>query len=143
MERPTRKIPYQRKHPRVNLNLKGDFKIPSGDPGSKPLPTDIKMLGCGGLMFESSIPLAKGTRLEMNLFYDNRAIPVTGEIVWAEIPVISKNKEFKCGMRFLTIPHANLLDLHYILYTHLFKPKLKSKRISRPAKNISKGISRH
>jgi hypothetical protein len=130
MEKPSKKILFQRKHPRVELDLKGDFRIPTGEADSKFLSTVVKMLGCGGLMFESSIPLAKGTRLEMNLFYKNEAIPFTGEIVWADSPNLLKNSEFKCGMRFLTISHNNLLNVHYILYTHLFKPKIKSKKIA-------------
>jgi hypothetical protein len=127
------KINFQRKHPRVEVELKGNFRIPSGEV-SKPLPTSIKMLGCGGLMIESSIPLAKGTRLEMNLFFEDQAIPFTGEIVWAESPMLGKTSSCKCGMRFLKISHNNLLDVHYILYTHLFKPKIKSKKTVRSKK---------
>jgi hypothetical protein len=126
----SKNINYQRKHPRVELDLTGNFRIPSGE-ASKPLPTFVKMLGCGGLMIESSIPLAKGTRLEMNLFYEDYAIPLTGEIVWTDNPLIRNTSNFKCGIRFLKISYDNLLDVHYILYTHLFRSKLKSKKTVR------------
>ena len=137
MEKHSKDIVFQRKHPRVSLDLKGDFRIPSGDPDSQRLPTLVRMLGCGGLMFESSVPLVKGTRLEMTLFYEHNAIPFTGEIVWADRPVVLNHSGFKCGMRFLKISPDNLLDVHYILYTHLFiKPKIKSKKPARLKRNV-------
>lgn len=133
MSTQSKNIDFQRKHPRVELELEGNFRIPSGEV-SNPLPTFVKMLGCGGLMIESSIPLAKGTRLEMNLFFDNHAIPFTAEIVWADSPMIRKTSGFKCGMRFLKISQNNLLDVHYILYTHLFNSRIKPKKNTRSKK---------
>jgi len=136
MEKNLKSIIFQRKHPRVNLNLKGDFQITSGDGDSKPIPILVKILGCGGFMFESSIPLVKGTRLDMNIFYKNKTIPFTGEIIWADSPIIHKNSGFKCGAHFLKISHENLLNVHFILYTHLFRPKNKLKKTARMKKNV-------
>lgn len=139
MNQNAKNVVFQRKHLRVHTDLKARFSILFSGTRPKSLPTEVKMLGCGGLMLISSIPLVKGTRLEIELFHDRHKIPFTAEVVWTRNGLLAGTESLHCGLRFLNISQESILHVHQILYSRLFKTKHSSRRTKRIARTPSNG----
>ena len=111
-------IEYDRRYPRVNLELKADFRIllPQNEKDRFELQT--KSLGGGGLMFLSPVKLSSGTRVEIRLFYYAHVIQFIAEVVWTEQLVGTETADFKCGLEYVKISQDDLLNIHQILENH-------------------------
>ncbi|MBI3352651.1 MAG: PilZ domain-containing protein [Nitrospirae bacterium] len=113
-------LEFVRKYPRINLELLAEFSVTApAEEGSKKESALIKTLGGGGLMFVSPTPLEEGTIVDMNVFFEFSTIPFQAEVVWTEINVERKQKEFRCGLKFRSISDDDLLYIQHFLHKQL------------------------
>jgi hypothetical protein len=113
-------LEFVRKHPRINLELLATFSVAaSTEEDSKEESALIKTLGGGGVMFVSPTPLEEGTIVDMKVFFEFSTIPFQAEVVWTEINVERKQKEFRCGLKFRSISDDDLLYIQHFLHKQL------------------------
>ncbi|MHB8482709.1 MAG: PilZ domain-containing protein [Nitrospiria bacterium] len=115
-----RSIDYHRRYPRVNLNLKADFRILHPGKTKDRVELNTTSLGGGGLMIRSPVQLQKGTRVEMRLFHYAHVIEFVAEVAWTEKRIGTKTASFKCGLEYVKISQDGLLDIHHILEIHQY-----------------------
>ena len=111
-------IDYHRRYPRVNLELKVDFRVLLHENEKDRISLNTISLGGGGLMFLSPNKLPTGTRLEMRLYHYAHVIKFIAEVAWTEHLVGTETSDFKCGLEFVKISQDDLLHIHHILETH-------------------------
>ncbi len=113
-------LEFVRKHPRINLELLATFSVAaSTEDASKKESALIKTLGGGGVMFVSPTPLEEGTIVDMKVFFEFSTVPFQAEVVWTEINVERKQKEFRCGLKFRSISDDDLLYIQHFLHKQL------------------------
>ena len=113
-------LEFVRKHARINLELLAIFSVAGpNEKSSKKESVLIRTLGGGGVMFLSPIPLKEGTLVDMTAFFEFSAIPFLAEVVWTEMNVERKQKEFRCGLKFRSIGDDDLLFIHHFLHKQL------------------------
>jgi hypothetical protein len=113
-------LEFVRKYPRIYLELLAKFSVADpAEEGSKKESVLIKTLGGGGVMFVSPTPLEEGTIVDMNVFFEFSVIAFQAEVVWTEINVERKQKEFRCGLKFRSISDDDLLFIQHVLHKQL------------------------
>lgn len=113
-------LEFVRKHPRVNLELQAEFSVTTpGEANPKKESVLIKTLGGGGIMFVSPMSLQEGSIVDMKVYFEFSSIPFQAEVVWTELQVERKQKEFRCGLKFRSILDDDLLYIQYFLHKQL------------------------
>jgi len=102
-----------RKHPRVNKNIKGDYRLVLPEERKERLPLETETISGGGLMFLSSIPIKEGAHLEFRLFIKERPIEFTAQAVWTNEQPGLNNKQpvYATGLRFNIITQEDITKL--------------------------------
>jgi hypothetical protein len=73
-----------RRYPRMTAEYHLSFH-PENDPRIEPVRTRTKVIGLGGLMFESDSPLEVGGVFHFRLTVQNHHLEVNGKVVYANI----------------------------------------------------------
>jgi hypothetical protein len=110
----------QREHPRVEVDLKTDFRVlmrkpKEGRPQMDRVTSQAKTLGKGGLKFVSTMPLSVGDKIDMRLYYYSLMIEFVAEVVWMEERQGFGPSEYICGSRFAAITYDNIAHLQNII----------------------------
>ncbi|MHB8481525.1 MAG: PilZ domain-containing protein [Nitrospiria bacterium] len=113
----------KRQHPRVNVDLKTDFKILSPKNGQN-FPegeleiSNTRTLSEGGILFVSRVPLNVGAKVDIRLYFYSLAIEFVAEIVWVKEHAAFGASEYFCGSKFSTISDDNFFHLRNILQSY-------------------------
>jgi HD-GYP domain-containing protein (c-di-GMP phosphodiesterase class II) len=105
----------KRKYPRIKMAVKGDFRILLPDKESKIHLFKTRNLGRNGLMFDSSVPLAEGTPLQVRLYPFSDEITFIAVVAWTEPKVKADSRIYKVGLQFKPIRQASLLLIDFLL----------------------------
>lgn len=108
---------WKRKYPRVNLEMRGDFSLLLQDMEKERVPTQIKTLGGGGMMFISPMPLSLGTPLQIRLFHWANVVKLNSKVVWSEPVVENDSTEFRNGVQFDQISNEAMIQIRNIMLT--------------------------
>ena len=108
-------IRWKRKHPRINLEMKGDYSFIQTDKDKERHLSRIKTLGGGGMMMLSNDPLSVGTPLQVRLFHHPNIITVISKVVWSEPSEPNKADEFQVGLQFWPPTQSSLLHIDFLL----------------------------
>ena len=109
-------IRLKRKHPRVNLEMKGDYAFLQPPEREKERHSSrIQTLGGGGMMILTSDPLSIGTPLQVRLFHPPNIIIVNSKVVWTEPSGENKREGFQIGLQFWPPIQSSLLHIDFLL----------------------------
>ena len=117
MDAKTESTHWKRKFSRVDMDMKGDFRILREEKEKELFSSQIKTVGEGGLMLVSSVPLAVDTPLQVRLFHGNNVITLFSTVVWTKPVDENEASGFKIGLQYHPIHQASLLHIDFLLQT--------------------------
>lgn len=126
----------KRKHPRVEMDVKGDFRILLPEKDIERYPMTTKTIGRGGLMFVSSTPLSEGTPLQVRLYPYSQEINFIATVAWMKPSTEDTAPGYKIGIQFKPIRQASLLLIDLLLQA----PSEQSKFTVKSAKQVTKEL---
>jgi HD-GYP domain-containing protein (c-di-GMP phosphodiesterase class II) len=117
-ESPSKVKVGHRKFPRVNIEIKGEFRIlyPENNEGiEKVFAIKARAIGRGGMMMFSPINVGEKTPLQVRLFPFSQTITLNAKVAWTK-PVGAKDSlGFKIGLEFDSKFQASLLLIDFLL----------------------------
>lgn len=94
------------------------------------VPSESKDVSAGGIMFDTTECLAKGSVLELKLllFEDVPPISAMGEVAWSkEIKGKSGKKAYVCGVKFSAIAPKDRQRVHEYVHNEVMKRRISGK----------------
>ncbi|MFI5304010.1 MAG: HD domain-containing phosphohydrolase [Nitrospiria bacterium] len=107
-----------RKFPRVNIEVKGDFRILHSEDNKeveKVHAFKAKAIGRGGMMMISPVTVGVETPLRIRLFPFSQTILLVAKVVWTKPIEEKESKNFKIGLEFDSHYQSSPLLIDFLL----------------------------
>jgi len=114
----------KRKHPRLDMELDGDFRILLPEKDTKHYLFKTKTIGRGGLMFVSSVSLSVVTPLQVRLFHRPNVITFNSRVVWTKPFKENKQSRFRIGLKYDPPSQVSLLNVDFFLQDRYYIDRL-------------------
>jgi len=94
-----------RNHPRIGLRLSGEFRLQSDRRTGTPKPFETEDVSMGGLKFNLTDRIEKGSVFRIRLFLRHESVEFTAKVIWVieRAHFSGKQTPFTVGLQYLKI----------------------------------------